>query len=71
MPGGAQPAALGRALAERGIDTNKTKILAQGELAEDEARKSMGNAALGIITVYHYDWNHELRAEQDIRESIQ
>jgi branched-chain amino acid transport system substrate-binding protein len=59
VPGGAQPAALGRALAERGIDTTKTKILAQGELAEDEARKSMGNAALGIITVYHYDWNHD------------
>jgi branched-chain amino acid transport system substrate-binding protein len=59
VPGGAQPAALGRALAERGIDTQKTKILAQGELAEDEARRSMGSAALGIITVYHYDWNHD------------
>jgi branched-chain amino acid transport system substrate-binding protein len=59
VPGGAQPAALGRALVERGIDTKKTKILAQGELAEDEARKSMGDAALGIITVYHYDWNHD------------
>src|SRR5262249_34816250 len=27
VPGGAQPAALGRALAERGIDTSKTKVL--------------------------------------------
>jgi branched-chain amino acid transport system substrate-binding protein len=59
IPGGAQPAALGKALAERGIDTKKTKVLGMGEMTEDEARKSMGNAALGIITVYHYDWNHD------------
>ena len=30
-----------------------------GELTEDEARKSMGDASLGIITVYHYDHNHD------------
>ncbi len=59
VPGGAQPAALGRALAERGIDPQKIKVMSMGELTEDEARKSMGNAALGIITVYHYDWNHD------------
>jgi branched-chain amino acid transport system substrate-binding protein len=59
IPGGAQPAALGKSLAERGIDPTKTKVLGMGELTEDEARKSMGNAALGIITVYHYDWNHD------------
>ncbi len=59
VPGGVQPAAIGKALAERGIDPRKTKILGQGELTEDEARQSMGDAALGIITVYHYDHNHD------------
>jgi len=59
VPGGAQPAAIGKALAERGIDPRKTKILGQGELTEEEARKSMGDAALGILTVYHYDPNHD------------
>src|SRR5262245_19160217 len=58
VPGGAQPAAIGKALAERGIDVNKTKVLGQGELTEDEARKSLGDAGVGIITVYHYDHNH-------------
>jgi branched-chain amino acid transport system substrate-binding protein len=58
VPGGAQPAAIGKALAERGIDIRKTKILGQGELTEDEARKSLGDAGLGIITVYHYDHDH-------------
>ena len=58
VPGGTQPAAIGKALAERGIDAKKTKVLGMGELTEDEARKSMGDAAIGIITCYHYDWNH-------------
>ena len=30
VPGGAQPAALGKALAERGIDPKKTKVLGHG-----------------------------------------
>jgi branched-chain amino acid transport system substrate-binding protein len=59
VPGGAQPAAIGKVLAERGIDPNKLKVLGMGELTEDEARKSMGDASLGIITVYHYDHNHD------------
>jgi branched-chain amino acid transport system substrate-binding protein len=59
VPGGTQPAAIGKALVERGIDTKKTKILGQGELVEEEALKSMGDAALGIITVIHYDYNHQ------------
>jgi len=59
VPGGVQPAAIGRALSERGIDPRKTKVLGQGELTEEEARKSMGDASLGIITVYHYDHNHD------------
>jgi branched-chain amino acid transport system substrate-binding protein len=59
VPGGTQPAAIAKALAERGIDPRKTKVLGQGELSEDEARKSMGDVGLGIITAYHYDWNHD------------
>jgi branched-chain amino acid transport system substrate-binding protein len=59
VPGGVQPAAVGKALAERGIDPAKTKILGQGELTEEEALRSMGDASLGIVTVYHYDYNHD------------
>jgi len=59
VPGGAQPAAIGKAFAERGIDAKKTRILGQGELTEEEARRSMGDAALGILTVYHYDPSHD------------
>jgi branched-chain amino acid transport system substrate-binding protein len=56
VPGGAQPAALGKALAERGIDPKKTKILGSGETTAEAALKSMGDAGLGIITAWHYDY---------------
>src|SRR3954471_19615870 len=56
IPGGAQPAALGRAMAERGIDKQKTKILGSGETTAEAALKSMGDNALGIITAWHYDY---------------
>jgi len=59
VPGGAQPAAIGKALAERGVDPKKIRVLGMGELTEDEARKNMGDASLGIITVYHYDHSHD------------
>jgi branched-chain amino acid transport system substrate-binding protein len=55
VPGGAQPAALGKALAERGIDPRKTRVLGQLELTDESARKAMGDVALGIITAAHYD----------------
>jgi branched-chain amino acid transport system substrate-binding protein len=59
VPGGAQPAAVGKALAERGIDIAKIKILGQDALASEAALKSMGNQGLGIITVSNYDFNHQ------------
>src|SRR3974390_2906178 len=58
-PGGAQPAAVGKALSERGIDKAKTKILGQDALAFETALKGMGDIGLGIITVSNYDYNHD------------
>jgi branched-chain amino acid transport system substrate-binding protein len=64
IPGGAQPGAFGKALAERGIDPEKTKVMGQLEIADDSALKSMGDAAVGIITVGHYNWNHQSKANE-------
>jgi branched-chain amino acid transport system substrate-binding protein len=65
VPGGAQPGAIGKALAERGIDPQKIKVLGQGELTDEQALASMGDAALGIITVFHYDWTHKSDKNKD------
>src|SRR5881392_1127167 len=56
IPGGAQPAALGKAFAERGVDLNKTKILGSGETTAEQALKVMGDAGLGTISAWHYDY---------------
>lgn len=55
VPGGTQPPALGKALTERGVTPANTKIYAQGELTDDAALAALGDAAIGIVTVYHYD----------------
>ena len=64
-PGGSQPAALGKALVERGIDPKKIKVLGQGEITDDNAMRGLGEAALGIITAYHYDPHHDSPMNKD------
>jgi branched-chain amino acid transport system substrate-binding protein len=54
IPGGSQPPALGKALAERGLTPPATKLFGQGELTLPEALESMGDNAKGIITTFHY-----------------
>jgi branched-chain amino acid transport system substrate-binding protein len=65
IPGGSQPPALAKALIERGIDLKKTRLMGQGEITEESALKAMGDAGIGIITAYHYDYNHGSKANRD------
>jgi branched-chain amino acid transport system substrate-binding protein len=61
VPAGAQPAAFGKAVAERGLDPKAIKILGTGETTAEQALKSMGDAALGIVTAWNYDYNDATR----------
>ena len=65
VPAGAQPAAFGKALAERGVDPTKIKVLGTGEVTDELAVKSMGDAALGVITAWHYDYNHDSKLNKE------
>ena len=65
VPGGAQPAALAKAMVERGMDTSKIKILGQGEITEENAIRGMGDAALGVVTAFHYDYNHDSKVNKE------
>jgi len=65
VPGGAQPAGFAKALKDVGIDTSKIKVLGQGEITEENALASMGEAGLGIITSFHYDYNHDSKINKD------
>jgi branched-chain amino acid transport system substrate-binding protein len=65
IPGGAQPGAFGKALAERGIDPQKIEILGQAEITDEHALASMGDVAIGIITAGHYDYSHRSKLNED------
>jgi branched-chain amino acid transport system substrate-binding protein len=59
VPGGTQPAAIAKAMSERGIDPKKVKVLGTGELTGEQALKGMGTASLGIISAWHYDFTQD------------
>src|SRR5262249_10396532 len=65
IPGGAQPGAFGKALTDLGIDAKKTRVLGQGEITDENALRVMGNAGLGMITAFHYDYNHKSKANAE------
>jgi branched-chain amino acid transport system substrate-binding protein len=65
IPGGAQPAALGKAFAERGIDPAKIKLLSTGEPVDDPAIKALGDLAIGRISAWHYDHNHDSKLNKE------
>jgi branched-chain amino acid transport system substrate-binding protein len=65
IPGGSQPAAFGKAMAEVGIDPRKTQVMGQLEIADEHALASMGDIAIGIITCGHYDANHHSRLNDE------
>jgi branched-chain amino acid transport system substrate-binding protein len=64
VPGGAQPGAIGKAFAERGIDPNKIKILSTGEAVDETALKALGDLAIGRISAFHYDYNLPSKTNQ-------
>ncbi|HEY1745352.1 MAG TPA: ABC transporter substrate-binding protein [Xanthobacteraceae bacterium] len=65
IPGGAQPGAFGKALAQVGIDPKKTEVMGQLEIADEHALASMGDIAEGIITAAHYDYNHKSKMNEE------
>jgi len=64
VPGGAQPGAIGKAFAERGIDPSKIKILSTGEAVDETALKALGDLAIGRISAFHYDYNLPSKTNQ-------
>jgi branched-chain amino acid transport system substrate-binding protein len=59
VPAGQQPAALMKTFDEQGLLRSKLKVLATGDVTDDAALASMGDAALGIITSHHYSYAHD------------
>jgi branched-chain amino acid transport system substrate-binding protein len=65
VPGGAQPAAIGKAFAERQVDPKKIKIISTGEAVDEQAIKAMGDISIGRLSAWHYDYNHKSKLNED------
>ncbi len=59
VPGGTQPAAIDKALASRGITPKTMKIIASGVVTSEDAFYRFGDDAIGIVSAFHYDYNHQ------------
>lgn len=57
VPSG-QGGALMKQYAERGLDKTTIKVIATGDVTDDDQLGAMGDAVLGIVTSHHYSANH-------------
>lgn len=61
VPSG-QGGTLMKQYAERGLDKTAIKVIATGDVTDDDQLGAMGDAVLGIVTSHHYSANHPSQA---------
>jgi branched-chain amino acid transport system substrate-binding protein len=59
VPAGAQGVAFMKAFQERGLGAQGIKVLATGDVTEDQELNNMGDAALGVVSTHQYSAAHE------------
>lgn len=58
-PAGETAVAFMKAFSERGLDRAGIKLLATGDVTDDDVLEAMGDAAVGVITTHHYSAAHK------------
>jgi branched-chain amino acid transport system substrate-binding protein len=59
VPSGEQGVAFMKGFAERGLGEAGIKLIATGDLTDDDVLEAMGDAALNVVTTHHYSMAHE------------
>ena len=59
VPAGEQSIAFMKAFEERGLGKAGIKVIAPGDLTDDNVLNAMGDAVLGVITTHHYSAAHD------------
>ncbi len=59
VPAGEQSIAFMKAFEERGLAKQGIKVIATGDLTDDDVLESMGDPVAGVITSHHYSANHD------------
>lgn len=59
LPGGEQGIAMLKSYRERGLDAAGIKLIGVGNMTDDNTLPAMGDAAIGVITSFHYSLAHK------------
>ena len=59
VPAGEQSIAFMKAFEERGLDKAGIRVIATGDLTDDNVLNAMGDAVVGVITTHHYSAAHD------------
>ncbi len=59
VPAGEQGIAFMKAFEERGLAKEGIKVIATGDLTDDDVLQTMGEPVLGVITSHHYSAHHD------------
>jgi branched-chain amino acid transport system substrate-binding protein len=59
VPAGEQGIAFMKSFGERGLAKEGIKVIATGDLTDDHVIDAMGDAAIGMITTFHYSAAHD------------
>jgi branched-chain amino acid transport system substrate-binding protein len=69
LPSG-QGAAFMKQFAERGLDKAGIRLIATGDVTDDDQLADMGEVAVGVVTSHHYSANHKSAANQKFVEAF-
>ena len=69
LPSG-QGAAFMKQFAERGLDKAGIRLIATGDVTDDDQLADMGEVAMGVVTSHHYSANHKSTANQKFVEAF-
>lgn len=69
LPSG-QGAAFMKQFAERGLDKAGIRLIATGDVTDDDQLNDMGDVALGVVNSHHYSANHKSPTNQKFVEAF-
>ena len=69
LPSG-QGAAFMKQFGERGLDKSGIRLIATGDVTDDDQLADMGDVALGVVTSHHYSAAHKSAANQKFVEAF-
>ena len=71
VPAGEQGIAFMKAFQERGLVQAGIRVIATGDLTDDDVLDAMGDVALGVITSFHYSAAHDSPENQAFQKAAQ